>query len=300
MIASTVKDPWSFLSVLKQRVSDFFKTYPAGTYDEFLDKWPRAHQVDKNTFNEVWHALQKAGLIRMIEGGKAHSQFLKETEARIRRELEKENKPPEAIPEEKVESEAESQPKVIAQPVLQFPNATAFTPPEKETMAKEYKMSDLSTEQRDLLNATLKRSPDITYEDLNAKLGFRLIKTVYYSTMYAIKTGKYNFGVDRRGGFQGGGSAAAAPATRGTIPRSPVSTGSVPFVNYSKINAIQILTQIDGAGYTKDEIRFIRTHFPTFLAQVTDTRMQFKIVQYTEDDEENKTEKITLEVRRIA
>lgn len=292
---STVPNPnvWDFQSQYKQRVSDYFQKNPGGTYDHFLDTWSRAHQVDRRTFDEVYVKLQKAGAIRIIEGGKAHEQLLKEMEKKIRGEMIANNPPP--VPQAPAAEPA---------PVVE---SSSTTPKESEMVSKdrEWSLGEITPEERTKLDKILQAKPGIDYEDLNAVLGFRLKKSVFYSTMYAIKEGKYHYpGIN---GFRTVSKSpyAAAPSptpsrapSRGTI--TALNSGNIPLVNYTKINGIQILGKFDAEGKTKEEIKSMRSWLPTVLTEILDTRMGFKVVQYTEDGEEGEAEKVTLEVRRIS
>lgn len=289
-------DLWRFQSEYKQRVSDYFKKNPDGTYDHFLDTWSRSHQVDRHIFDEVYTRLQKSGAISLVVGGKAHGQLLKEmqkeAEQKVREEHRKSQPPPVTPP--------------APDPVPPVVMSESTPTKESEMVTREWSLGEITPEERTKLDKTLQAKPGIEYEDLNTILGFRLKKSVFYSTLYAIKLGKYTFpGVNGyRTVSKSPYAAAPSPApsrghapSRGTV--TPLNSGNTPFVNYTKINGIQIIGPIDTEGHTKEEIKSMRAWLPTVLAELLDKRMQFKIVQYTEDDE-NGVEKVTLEVRRIS
>lgn len=306
MIAPHVDAVWQFQSQYKQRVSDYFRKHPDGTYDHFLDTWSRAHQVDRHIFDEVYFKLQKAGAIRLVEGGKAHGQLLADMEKEIERKIRAEK----GLPAQTVTT-AESP--VATAPVngsvqapVTFPNAvlaapsTTITKEPEMASTREWGIKELAPEERKLLDQTLQSRPEIGYEDLNEKLGFRLKRTVYYTTMHSIREGKYSFA-----GVNGGlhtsanrGTATPAPTVRSTV--TPLNGSAVPFVNFTKISGIQIIGQIDTEGYTKEEIKTVRARLPTILAEILHKNMSFKVVQYTEDDDDEGQEKVTLEVRRIS
>lgn len=295
MISTTpATDIWIFQSKYKQSVSDYFKAYPGGTYDHFLDNWPRAHQIDRHLFDEVYFKLQKAGAINMIEGGKAHQQLVKEiekkAEERVRAEMAK------AAPVTVTETENLPAPSPIPETVPQPPT-------EKESsMPKVYKLSDLIEDERKTLDTIFQKNPNITHDALCKELGYLFDKTAYYPISRKVKEGTYDFpGIN---GFKARHNQwttkQAEPVSRGVISKSPVNTTNTPLVNYTKINGIQIIGQIDTEGWTKEEIRCFRARLPTALTEILHRSMQFKVVQFTEDDEEGGKEKVTLEVRRIA
>lgn len=284
-------DPWRFQSEYKQRVSDYFKQHPDGTYDHFLDTWSRAHQIGRSIFDEVYVRLQKAGVIQLVKGGKAHDQLLKDMERKVRDEYLAKNPPPPA-----------PEPAPAPAPVVEsVPTASTTEKESPMASSKEWSLAELAPEERTLLDKTLQAKPGIEAEDLNNILGFRLKKSVYHSTMYAIKLGKYNYP-----GINGSHRGVARPPTTPAVSHTPsrgnmtaLGSGNTPLVNFTRINGIQIIGPIDTEGHSKEEIKMMRAWLPTVLSEILDKRMQFKIVQYTEDDE-NGVEKVTLEVRRIA
>lgn len=283
MIATIPKpDPWAFQSEYKQRVSDYFKANPAGTYDHFLDNWRRAHQVSRGIFDEVYVKLQKSGCIRIIEGGKAHEQLIKEIEDKIRKE----------------KSPAEAAPAPAPEPVAS-PTPEPTPSKETKTMSKVYKLGDLDTEERKLMDTILQKKPTTSYDDLCTQLGFILDKAAWYPIARAMKEGTYAYpGIN---GFKPKGGSmkpATTPTVRASIPHPSVGS-VVPFVNFTKLSSIQIIGQIDTEGWTKEEIKCFRARLPTALTEILHKSMQFKLVQYTEDDFDAGKEKVTLEVRRI-
>lgn len=166
-------------------------------------------------------------------------------------------------------------------------------------MAKEWSLAELQPEERKTLDTILQAHPQIEYEDLCKKIGYTLKHSVYYSTLYAIKSGRYNFpGIygSQKGKVK---PSTSAPAPRAVIPHSPVSNGHIPLVNYTRISGQQIVGPIDTEGHTKEEIKTMQNWLPTVLTEILDRKMQFKVVKYTEEDDDGK-EKVTLEVRRIA
>lgn len=292
MIATTpAMDIWAFQSKYKQSVSDYFKKFPAGNYSEFLAVWPRAYQIGEAIFKEVYIELQKRGAIRMIEGGKAHAQFLKDLEEKIRRE-----KTPAPTPAPVASTEAVS---VTPSPVTPEPT----TNNKGKEMAKVYKLGDLTPEERKEMDLVLQKTPNLSYDDFCAKLGYILDKMAWYPIARRIKQGSYDYpginGFKPKGGDFRSPRQASAPVTRTVVP-NPTVGGAIPLVNYSKINGQQIIGAIDTEGKTPEMIKVMQSWLPTVLCEILHRSMQFKVVKYTEEDPDTGREKVTLEVRRIA
>ncbi len=303
---------WEFKSPEKQRVSDYLRQKPSGTFDDFRKFGKRAFLVSKAQFEDVLNTLQERGALQTREGSRA----ARTLEDKLREEILKEYRLNGIIPKETelpppvLEALEPAAPAALPEPAapkqapLAFPNESSLTQTTKEEpMAKpSYTLRQMPPEQRKKFDEILSKHRQIGYDDLMAKLEtFTIPKTVFYATMHAIKTNKYTFGEEERTASRSrGGSAAAAKAAAAPTPAPANGNGKLPFVNVTRLapGQIEIIKRLDSDTFDEADLKWIQTKGPSFLSHVLGSKMAFKIVKISEDDGDGNM-KTQLEVRRI-
>ncbi len=295
MIATMSKNVWEFKSELKQRVSDYLKKNPRGDYNHFQENWRRAIQVDRRTFDEVYMALQKAGALRIEEGGKTYDQMRADIERDLLKSgfIRKPQAPPDFVPAPPVPERpvvpAQSAPTTAP---LSFPNAHAFDPEpttNEDTVAKELSVLELSPEQREKLDRIVQVTPRIEYEDLCEKLGFNLKKQAFHGMRNSLKNNRWIFK------HLAGNVAATRTMAR---DRMTMGTGMIPFINKTKISKPETVGWLDVSnGYTQEDIMFIGKRLPSIISELFASEMAFKFYRTQEFESDGVSEK--LELKRV-
>lgn len=296
MIATMTKDPYKFNSEYKQRVSDYLRANPSGDYNHFLENWKRSYQVSRGTFDEVYFSLQKAGAIRVTEGSKTYDQMRKEIEKDLLKkglllkpEPQSDYLPAPLAPERPVIPAASAG----TQAPVQFPNANAFEDDSQtkkdDNVAKEVGIKQLTEEQRAILDQAFQRTPNISYEDLNAKLGVTLKKLAYSVTKNAVKNGLWHFK------SMGGANLAPRAAMRDSMTSG---VGMIPFINKTKISKPETVGWLNTDGRTQEEINFIGNLFPSIISELFAPEMTFKFFQTKEFGAEGAVDKLELKRMR--
>lgn len=307
-----INSAFVFKSDKKQRVADYLRQNPIGSYDQWLNVGKRAYQVTRKEFLEVWEELQERGAIGIVEGSTAYEKMKSKMEDEIRARLLDEMtspapKPPVttsfALQDEK--DLADFTPAAPAQNPLSYPNQPTT---EKDTpMAKpELKIKALSPEQRTKLDTIWMATPEIEYDDLMKKLEtFTIARMTYYSARNAIRNGRYSFaGVQEKKPSGGAAHALNVANQKHTAPPSATNghaTEKPKLFNYYKLapGQTEVVKRLDYEGYTDEDIRMIQQKLPSLLAQIFDSRATFKIFRVTEDDG-NGNEVKQLELRRLS
>lgn len=261
--SSAVKPSLEFKDPLKQRVCYYFQAHRDGDWQHFLENWPRAHQVDRSKFKEVHRAMQVAGAIPLIEGGKAHEILKRDIEKDVRAKVEQEM----AEKDKETWGQAPEAPAPTAQDLLQNQPAIASkAEPTIESMEPEMPAkatrNQIDEETKEKAVRIISAAPNLNWEDFEKKMGASS-KQFTRSNFYQYKSKVRNGGVRPKPGAR----AAQAP------------------VGAALANGPTILKSIPCDAMDKTVKKTLREFLPTILSQVLGSRMAFKVIEVIEDDE---------------